>query len=83
MANGEEVFHVERNTEVKLVQQEKGQLTVFKKMASVHLPQYLANLTQPIGTKKAVCFGEIYPCTGRSQDFSWGGAYFNKRDQIF
>ena len=27
------------------------------------LPQYLANLAQPIGTKQAKYFGEIHPCT--------------------
>ena len=27
------------------------------------LPQYFANQTQPIGTKKAIYFNIIYPCT--------------------
>ena len=34
------------------------------KMATVHfLPKYLANLKQPIRTKKATYFLEIHPCT--------------------
>ena len=36
---------------------------MFKKMATVHLPQYLENLTQPIGTKKAIHFVEFHLCT--------------------
>ena len=42
-------------------------------MAAVHLPQYLANLTQPIGTENHI-FCEIRPCSNsieyaRCEDF--------------
>ena len=35
-------------------------VSYIKKMVTVILPQYLANLTQPIGMKKAICFCESY-----------------------
>ena len=34
--------------------------SVQKKMAAVHLPQYLANLAQPVGTRKAKYIGEVH-----------------------
>ena len=41
------------------------QLTVrtIKDGDSLILPQYLANLTQPVGTKKVIYLGEIHRCT--------------------
>ena len=37
------------------------------------LPQYFANQTQPIGTKKAIYFNEIHPCADNIVYGRFGG----------
>ena len=37
-----------------------------KKWRLYILPQYLANPTEPIGTKKTISFWEIHPCTNNT-----------------